>query len=747
MWKLRSSDLVLVLCSLIAIVSCQGSNSSSSKWLTLSGDPPHVIARGGFSGLFPDSSSTGYKLAVLTSVETVVMWCDVQLTKDGSGICFPDLILDNATSDIGNVFRNTTVYPVNGVPTTGHFALDYTLNDLKNVVLVQSVASRPIQFDGNLFPILTVQEMNKEVAPPRLWLNVQHDAFYKQHNLSMRNFLVSASKTVIIDYISSPEISFLTSIASQFKSSKLVLRFLQTADVEPSTNQTYGSLLKNLTFVSTFASGILVPKTYIWPVDESSYLLPHTSLVSDAHKVGLEVFAADFASDVQLSYNYSYDPITEYLYYINNGEFSVDGVLSDFPISPSEAVDCFAHLGRNATAQVNMLVISKCGASGDYPGCTDLAYTKAIQDGVDVLDCPVQMSSDGIPFCMSSANLIDSTNVAQTGFTNVSKKTPLGSGIYSFSLTWSQIQTLTPSISNPYSKYFLYRNPKFKNAGHFMTLSDFLDMTKNITSLTGISVGIENTVYLAQQGLDVKKAVQDALTKAGYDNQTSLKILIQSSDSSLLKEFKDKNKYELVYWVDESIRDATNSTITEIKTFADSVVIGKESVFPDSLLFLTGSTNVVPKLQAFNVPVYVETFDNEFVSQAWDFFSDATVEINSYYEGAGISGVITAFPKTSARYKVNRCLNRKTTPAYMTPVQPGSLLQLVTTQDLPPAQAPNPVLTEADVTEPPIPPISALSQTSTPAGATAPSPPNGASTTATSVFLSSLAVLFAAVLL
>ena len=106
---------------------------------------------------------------------------------------------------------------------------------------------------------------------------------------------------------------------------------------EPSTNLTYGSLLTNLTMIKTFASGILVPKGYIWPMDPTSYLLPHTSLVADAHRVGLEVFAADFANDNLFAYNYSYNPVDEYLSFIDNDEFSVDGVLSDFPITSSEA--------------------------------------------------------------------------------------------------------------------------------------------------------------------------------------------------------------------------------------------------------------------------------------------------------------------------------------------------------------------------------------------------------------------------
>lgn len=163
----------------------------------------------------------------------------------------------------------------------------------------------------------------------------------------------------------------------------------------------------------------------------------------------------------------------------------------------------------------------------------------------------------------------------------------------------------------------------------------------------------QHAAYLAKdQGLSVTDAVFGSLSKAGYDNQTALKVLIQSPDSAVLKKFKqENNSYELVYQVDMSIGDVLNTTVVDIKSFANSVTISKPSVFPENQLFLTGSTDVVKKLQALKLSVYVETFDNEFVSQAWDFFSDATVEINSYVLGANIDGVITSFPKTSARYK------------------------------------------------------------------------------------------------
>ncbi|KAF9666500.1 hypothetical protein SADUNF_Sadunf16G0235600 [Salix dunnii] len=751
---------VLVLQSLVVDVSAQG---SAKPWKTLTGNRPLVIARGGFSGLFPDSSTYAFQFAMLTSLPDVVLWCDVQLTKDGEGICAPDLKLDNST-DISQVLKSKDkFYVVNGIPTRGWFPVDFTLNELSTVVcclmyrpfvckVTQGIYSRSEKFDGSS-PILTVKDV-ASFKPPGIWLNIQHDAFYQQHNLSMRLYVLSLSRSVVINYLSSPEVNFLGSVVKRFNpnKTKLVFRFLDRDKIELSTNQTYDSLSKNFTFIKTFASGILIPKSYIWPTDASYYLQPlPTSIVSDAHKAGLEVFVSEFYNDVQLSYNYSYDPVAEYLNFVDNGDFSVDGVLSDFPITPSAAIGCFSGLGKNAAPQVNFSVISKNGASGDYPGCTDLAYQKAISFGADVIDCPVQMSKDGIPFCLGSINLYRSTTIAQLSYNDRSQIIPqieAGRGIFTFSLTWSEIQNLTPMISNPYSKFELSRNPKFKNSGRFLTLSDFLALAKNTSSLSGVLISIENAAYLIEtEGLQVTTAVLDALSKAGYDDQTSKKVMIESTNSSVLMKFKEKNNYEVVYRIEEDIRDAQDAALKDIKGFADSVVISKSSVFPDSDLFLTGATNVVTRLQSHGLSVYVETFSNEFVSQAWDYFSDPTVEINSFVVGANINGVITEFPLTAARYKRNLCMG-KDLPSYMSPAQPGSLMKVITPGAWPPAEPPNPVLTESDVVEAPLPSVTARSPTPG-GGATGvpPAPPNGLPKIGACIFLSNVAVFFTILLL
>lgn len=67
-----------------------------------------------------------------------------------------------------------------------------------------------------------------------------------------------------------------------------------------------------------------------------------------------------------------------------------------------------------------------------------------MEDGADIIDCSVQMSKDAVPFCMDSPDLTKGTTAATMFLTKSATVNEIqnGSGIFSFDLSWSEIQTL-----------------------------------------------------------------------------------------------------------------------------------------------------------------------------------------------------------------------------------------------------------------------------------------------------------------
>uniref|UniRef100_A0A6V7QSJ0 glycerophosphodiester phosphodiesterase n=1 Tax=Ananas comosus var. bracteatus TaxID=296719 RepID=A0A6V7QSJ0_ANACO len=226
-----------------------------------------------------------------------------------------------------------------------------------------------------------------------------------------------------------------------------------------------------------------------------------------------------------------------------------------------------------------------------------------------------------------------------------------------------------------------------------------------------------------------------------------LDVMIQSIDSSVLVNFKQKTKYKLVYMIDEYVSDALPSSLADIKTFADAVAVHKGSIYAVDEYFITNQTNLVEHLKAAGLLVYVYVLRNEFTSQPWDFFADATVEINSYVAGVGVDGLITDFPATARRYKRNSCFNLgNNTPVYMETIQAGGLLQLIIPQARPPAMPPMPALNVSDVVEPPLPPVALKPPPASPANSPA-SPHSAAARRTTASVFALLLVILSTILL
>ncbi|XP_038881366.1 glycerophosphodiester phosphodiesterase GDPDL6-like [Benincasa hispida] len=714
----------LVIASLIfSSTFAQHSLPPKEQWLTLKGEPPLVIARGGLSGVFPESSPFANQMALVAGLRNTALYCNLQLTKDGVGICLTDLRLQNSTN-IEDVFpRQHKSYIVNGKKIKGWFSVDYLSKDLFNrVYMIQSSLSRPSLYDGTL-PIAGVEDVIG-IKPSQFWLNAEHEAFYAEHDLSVSSYLQKALRTTRINFVSSSEIGILKGISGSVNiaRTKLIFRFLEANEIEPTTKKTYGALAQELPMIKTFASGILVRKEYIWPIGQDKYVQPATTLVMDAHKLGLEVYASGFANDAIVGYNYSYDPIREYLQYFDNGHFAVDGVLSDFSPAASQAIACYSSFRNNGKIQPGLeqaLVISSNGASGDFPGSTDLAYQRAIDDGADIIDCSVQLSKDGVPFCMEMADLLTGTTVvtAFSARTTTIPEVQAEAGIFSFDLTWAEILTLKPQISNPFmASSGLARNPAFKNKGKFMTLNEFLEFAK-AKAVSGIMINVQNAAYLAsKKGLDMVGTVSSALTNATFDKQSTQQVFIRSDDTSVLSFFKTKfPSYIRVLTVDSKIGDAPEDALEEIKRFAQVVAIPRGSIIEITNYFTTGLTKVVAEIKASNLSVFVYVMRNEYVSLAFDYYSEASMEISTFVDYFHVDGIITEFPNTAKRYITCPCRptqpNPNGAPYIIVPPEIGLLMSMVAPEAKPPTDPPLPPLDAEDIVDPPLPGVIKMSST------------------------------------
>ncbi|CAI8596236.1 unnamed protein product [Vicia faba] len=96
----------------LVFASCSGDKT---------GNEPVVIARGGFTGLFPEGS----REAIGMSKEISIFLCNVQFTKDAGAFCVTGVKLDNATT-IATFDPNEKTYNINGKDVQGHFMVDYT---------------------------------------------------------------------------------------------------------------------------------------------------------------------------------------------------------------------------------------------------------------------------------------------------------------------------------------------------------------------------------------------------------------------------------------------------------------------------------------------------------------------------------------------------------------------------------------------------------------------------------------------
>jgi glycerophosphoryl diester phosphodiesterase len=344
---------------------------------------PLVIGHRGASGYLPEHTLESYRLAIKLGADYIEP--DLVATKDGVLIARHEPFIgdtDPATRDSTNVAdhpefasRETTKM-LDGFATTGFFASDFTLAEIKTLGAKQTRGGRPTEFDGK-FKVPTLQEvidLAKRESRKRgrrigIYPETKHPTFHQTLNLPLEGRLVRALDRNGLNKRKSPVFiqSFEQSNLKQLNTMTPVrlVQLVDANDTDPITgNPTYAApfdrpydwtvsgnpVLQARTFgffatdaglaeIKTYADGIGPWKVYIIPTTGSGGgdVKPPTNLIQRAHAHGLLIHTWTFRDDA-FPTGYPGGPVEEYLAFYRLG---IDGVFSDFPDTAWAAREIF----------------------------------------------------------------------------------------------------------------------------------------------------------------------------------------------------------------------------------------------------------------------------------------------------------------------------------------------------------------------------------------------------------------------
>jgi glycerophosphoryl diester phosphodiesterase len=357
---------------------------------------PLIIGHRGAAGYLPDHTLAGYALAIRLGADYIEP--DLVATKDGHLIARhePDISATTNVADHPEFADRKRTATIDGVPTTGWFASDFTLAEIKTLRAVQPLAGRPTQFNGRykiptLEEIITLAKRYSKRCHRRIGIypETKHPTYHRSIGLPLEKRLVKILDDAGWNNKHAPVIIQSFEPSSLKRLNKLtplrLVQLIDANDINPDGSldytapydrpydwtasgkpkllaRTFGYLTTDagLDEVASYADGIGPWKPYIissaavdlngdgtvgdengdGAVNEADRkLLEPTDLVSRAHARGLIVHPYTFRNEgFRLVSDYGGNPINEYLRFYEAG---VDGLFSDFADTAFAARDLF----------------------------------------------------------------------------------------------------------------------------------------------------------------------------------------------------------------------------------------------------------------------------------------------------------------------------------------------------------------------------------------------------------------------
>ena len=314
----------------------------------MSNELPLVIGHRGACGYRPEHTIASYELAIQMGADYIEP--DVVSTKDGTLIARHENDITETTnvSDKLEFASRKTTKKIGDKEVTGWFTEDFTWAEIKTLRAKERLSFRNHAYDGQ-FEIPTLQEVidlakRKTVETGRtigIYPETKHPTYFKSINLALEEPLVSILKKN--GYTSSKDPVFIQSFEVEnlkqlHKLTDLpLIQLLDEGTMQPydffvkGDSRTYVDLTapKELAKIAEYAEGLGPYKRLIVPAGEDKRLKPVTSLINDAHAVGLKVHTWTFRKEEPyLAPDYKGNPQAEYEQFFKLG---IDGIFSDFP--------------------------------------------------------------------------------------------------------------------------------------------------------------------------------------------------------------------------------------------------------------------------------------------------------------------------------------------------------------------------------------------------------------------------------
>ncbi|TRO95724.1 glycerophosphodiester phosphodiesterase [Glycocaulis profundi] len=289
------------------------------------------------------------------------------------------------------------------------------------------------------------------------------------------------------------------------------------------------------------------------------------------------------------------------------------------------------------------LVIAHRGASGTYPEHTEIAFRAAFEQGADILEPDLMMSSDGALIVRHDPYLSTSTDIAhRPEFANRRRALMGREDWWVMDFTAEELQSLRAR------QVFEDRDSSHDDAHPVLTFDDFLDLVDELQAECACAITTEPEIKLPAEhaafGLDPLPVLLESLDARGL-NAAEAPVIVQSFDAPFLQRLAEASPVRTVmlHSGDEPGGDMNGLGLDEVAGFASGYGAYKGLLLnPDG-----SSTGVVEAAHALGLEVHAWTHRDDREPAAGETSDD---ELRHLY-ALGVDGVFTDFPATAMRIR------------------------------------------------------------------------------------------------